>query len=345
MREIGRSLIPRNLVRTSHRPSSAIGAIALVAATLLGCSSSTAPSNSCAPVSGAGLLTHPSGVVDSVYPLAGRPFGVAINSAGDVLVGRQDANDVARGSLSDFRFSTSITAGNDPGTLAMAPNGAEAIVSNYNDDSIGRIDVHTNKQSATRWVGSNPFQVKYRPDGGKLYVGTADSGVYVFDASLTLQKRIQAGKLLNGMAFTSSGCTMVVTSNFGATATYVDARADEVVRTIILGNEPQEVAISPDSTELWVADQTLGVQVYDFASGNFLATVPGTADAWGLAMSPDGAQLYETRPEAGQILIISRSGRSVVGTLAAGKPRRVTFDATGAHAVVADEVLGAILIK
>jgi len=315
------------------------------AAIALGCSSGTGPSNACTLASGGGSPTHPSGLIDSVYPLAGRPFGVAINSAGDVLIGRQDANDVARGSLSDFRFSISIAAGNDPGTLAMAPSGTEAIVSNYNDDSIGRIDVHSNRQTATRAVGSNPFQVKYRPDGSKFYVGTANSGLSVFNASLSLKTHLQAGRLLNGMAFTSSGCTLVVTSNANGSATVIDARGDAVVRTIIVGSAPQEVAISPDSAELWIADQTAGVQVYDFASGYLLGTVPGTADAWGLAMSPDGEQLYATLPEAGQILIISRSGRSVVGTLAAGRPRRISFDAAGAHAVVADEIEGAILIK
>jgi len=62
-------------------------------------------------------------------------------------------------------------------------------------------------------------------------------------------------------------------------------------------------------------------------------------------MTADGQQLYASLSTSGQIKIIDRASRTVLHTLAAGVPRRIAFDATGAHAVVADESLGAILIR
>ena len=324
-------------MRVLHRPGSPIGAIALVAAALIGCKSSTAPGI---------VYTHPSGVVDSVFPLAGRPFGVGVNNAGTVLVGRQDDDDVARASIADFRFQTSIAAGSDPGTLAMAPSGGTALISNFNDFSVGVIDVASHTQTTTVPVVTNPFYVIYSPDGSRFYVGTASSGVKVFNAStLALDTTIAAGNANNGMAFNADATKLYVSSNAANAVSEINTANNTIIRPIAMGGNPQEVAVSQDGTELWVADETDGVEIYTLPSGAYSATVPGTAGAWGLRLTPDGMQLYATLPQLGTIKIISRTGRTVLATILAGTPRRIAFDQTGAHAVVADEGLGAILIK
>jgi DNA-binding beta-propeller fold protein YncE len=193
-------------------------------------------------------------------------------------------------------------------------------------------------------VGSNPFQVRFHPDDTKLYVGTATTGVHVINTSLA-SVTIPAPNDENGLAFSPSACKLYVSSLDLGQITEIDTHADTVLRTVTIGDTPQELAVSPDSSELWVADEDVGVKIYTLPSLTYSATVPGTAGAWGLAMSPDGQQLYATLPEPGTIKIISRTGRNVVTTLTAGKPRRVAFDFSGAHAVVADEILGAILIR
>jgi len=47
----------------------------------------------------------------------------------------------------------------------------------------------------------------------------------------------------------------------------------------------------------------------------------------------------------GKIYIVDRRTRSLVHSLYAGKPRRLAFTEDGAKAVVADEMLGALLIN
>lgn len=319
--------------------SSWSGVVALMAlGAVFGCSSSTSPSGI--------VYTHPSGVVDSVFPLTGRPFGVGVSTSGVVLVGRQDNDDVVRASIADFRFSAFITAGDDPGTIAMAPNGATALVSNFNDFNVGVINVASNTQTTTEPVVTSPYYVIYLPSGSTFYVGTGSSGVKVFNASaLTLTTTINAGDAINGMAFNADASKFYVTSGGSHTVSEIDVANNTIIRPITMGGHPKEVAISLDSTEMWVADEVDGVEIYTMPSGAYSATVPGTVGAWGLRLTPDGTQLYATLPTTGAIKIISRTGRSVLSTIPATTPRRIAFDQTGAHAVIADEVLGAILIK
>jgi YVTN family beta-propeller protein len=312
-----------------------------------GCSQSTGPGGSGPDCVGLGAISggHPAaGVIDSIYPLTGRPFGVAINSVGTVLVSRQDLHDIVRGNVSNFVLGNSSQVGNDPGTLDISPNGSTAAEANYTDFDIGLFDIATNALIAGAPVVSSPMQVKFHPDNTRLYVGTVSSGLYVFNNNL-VPHIVQAGKTLNGMAFSPSTCKIYVSSQDSGYVAEINTAADTIVRKITVGSMPEEVAISPDSSELWVADEIAGVQVYTLPSGAFSATVTGTSGAWGLAMSPDGQQLYATLPTTGKIKIISRTGRNVIATLNAGVPRRLAFDFPGTHVVVADETLGAILIR
>ena len=315
--------------------------------TLWGCSQSTAPvvepPPECGGVGGASG-GHPAGIIDSIYPLAGRPYGVTINAANTILITRQDLNDVVRGSATNFVFTLSGPVGHDPRSLDISPFGSTAAVANYDDLNVGLFDVAHNAQFISASVESSPMEIRFHPDNTRLYVGTVSSGLYVLTPTLS-STVVPAGKTLNGMAFSPSACKLYVSSQDSAYVAEINTAADTILRIILVGPQPEELAVSPDSSELWVADEILGVQVYDLPSGTFATTIAGTVGAWGLAMSPDGQQLYATLPTAGTIKLISRTGRNVVGTLTAGVPRRVAFEFAGAHAVVADETLGAILIR
>lgn len=327
----------------SRRTVSAVALVVVGACS----SSSTGPTvpTTCGPLA-LGTKGHPTGVIDSVYPLSSRPFGVAVNSVGTIYIGRQDANDAVRGSIANFKFTTAVVVGLDPGTLAMSPNGATTAVANYNNNSVGFIDIASNSFGSTTPVGSNPTEVAYHPAGTKLYVGTVAAGLQILNATTYVAATpLAAGAVLNGMAFSPSACKLYVSSQSDGQVAEIQTSTDAILRFITVGASPEEVAISADSTELWVADEIAGVQLYSLPSGNFVTTVAGTAGAWGLAMTPDGQELYATLPTAGTIKVISRTGRAVTKTLTVNTPRRIAFDYTGAHAVVADEVLGAILIK
>jgi YVTN family beta-propeller protein len=282
--------------------------------------------------------------LDATDSVGKRPFGVALNAAGVVLLGRQDGNNVVRGTLTNFTFPVGITAGDDPGTLAMSPDGTKALVSNFNDAAVGVIDVASNIQTNTVNVASSPYQVGYLPDGTKFYVGTGEDGVKVFNAStLAAGPTIAAGTSLNGMAFNASGSRLYVSSIDGKNVVEINTASDAILRALPVGARPQEIAISKDGTELWVADELDGIQVYSVTNGALMETIPYSDGAFGMAMSPDGTTICVTFPKRGVVAIVDRATRALRDVFLAGVPRRAVFSSDGTKLVVADEVLGAAL--
>ena len=118
----------------------------------------------------------------------------------------------------------------------------------------------------------------------------------------------------------------------------LDIASFTVSRTITLGGVPQDVVISPDGTELYVANEGSLLQVVNLATGNVTFGGTGTENLFGLALSPDGKALVGTRPGSGQVVVIDRVTRQLMNTVSTGgRPRRVAIDLLGSVAAVANE--------
>ena len=132
----------------------------------------------------------------------------------------------------------------------------------------------------------------------------------------------------------------------GANVTAIDLSTNSVVRTYTVSGMPQRIALSPDRQELYIASETVGLEILNLASGTRTSAVGVSAGAVGLALSPDGEQLYVTNPPAGRVQIVNRATRAVVGTLDnLGSPRNVAFESHGTVAVVTDENGRVIFIR
>ena len=84
----------------------------------------------------------------------------------------------------------------------------------------------------------------------------------------------------------------------------------------------------------------IGILIFDLATGAKTDSVPGTRAAYGLALSPDGAQFYVTFLELGTFAVVDRASKTVVKTLGGAigaAPVRVRFNASGTRAVVSDK--------
>ena len=65
--------------------------------------------------------------------------------------------------------------------------------------------------------------------------------------------------------------------------------------------------------------------------------VPAASFAFGMAVTPDDAELYMTRPVYGDVLVLNRATMTLVRSIHVGSPRRMTFDARGATAMIGNE--------
>ena len=105
--------------------------------------------------------------------------------------------------------------------------------------------------------------------------------------------------------------------------------------------------MSPDGTRLYVANELGWVLVWDVLTNAAVDSVALAGGPFGLAMTPDGAQLYVTLPTttSPKVAILDRVSLASVGTVSVGAPRRVAFSFSGDMAVVANGTTGARVIR
>lgn len=293
--------------------------------------------------------THPVGTIVDTLVSSGNAHGVAISRSGRVIVTELYSGDVRAAPMASFNFGPPVLVGFLPVDVAITQQGRTAFVANLGESTVTVLDVVADSQTAVLTVPT-PLRVLLRPDDSRLYVtteGGLTSAVYVFDAhSNALIDTVVVGGFANGIAYDSALARLYVTTQIDGSIYEIDAEHDVVLRQIHVGGVPQDIAISPDHSELWLADESAGVRVFDLVSGAEQDTVPGTGRAFGLAISPDGARVYSTATTAGVNEIIDRATRTVVSAFATGNyPVRVAFNASGSRAVITDGSVGALLIR
>jgi YVTN family beta-propeller protein len=118
----------------------------------------------------------------------------------------------------------------------------------------------------------------------------------------------------------------------------VNPATNQVLRTFPTGGAPKDLGVTPNGKRLYVADETGSVQVWQLATGQRLTSVPLPAGAFGLAIAPDGRQVYAGMPFGGAVEVIATETNTIVNTIqTGGMPRKIAFDGTGKTAIIANE--------
>jgi YVTN family beta-propeller protein len=265
-----------------------------------------------------------------------------------------------------------IRVGSAPNGVAITPVGTRAndddrrhqslaYVTNGADNTVSVIDTASNTVVGTIPVGQDPFGVTITSDGTHAYVtNQLEDSVSVIDtASNTVVATIPGFILPTGVAITPDGTdpyegvdrrhqspayvtnhvSTIDGSNFPASAvSVIDIARNKVVATIPVGQFPSGVAITPDGTHAYVANQGDGtVSVIDTANNNVVATLPVGAGPVDVAITSDGTHpshddrlhqplAYVTNSVDNTVSVIDTSSSKVVATIPVGTgPFAVAF--------------------
>ncbi|HWZ28209.1 MAG TPA: YncE family protein [Gemmatimonadales bacterium] len=302
--------------------------------------------------SGSSALHHPDGIVDRAIPLGGEPYGLAISSAGQVLVARVMVDSVSPMMVGDHAFATGISvatgstvvcdtsSGQAMGTVHVAfnPAGTRAYVADQFGNALSVLDATAHTLIATVPLGDGGFNLGVAPNGGRVYATTAGGRVLVIStATNAIVDSMAVGSAANGVAFSPDGGTVYISSRDAGTVTAFRTSDDGLVRSYAVGGRPQRIAVSPDGATLYAANEDQGLDVVTLATGA-VTTVSGLTTGYGLGETPDGAQLWVTSPLEGRVYIVDRQSLSPA-TVQLGTgvvPRNVAFSADGALGVVTD---------
>jgi YVTN family beta-propeller protein len=264
---------------------------------------------------------------------------LAISVEGVVLVALLDTNALARGVLP----STALEPGSPVGLLAshvtFNPAGTVAYVANQGSENVSVIDVASNAQTATIAVGSGAWNVLVSGDGRRLYATTDEGDVVVVntaDNSVLSRSTMMRGDAVRGLALSPDQSRLYLAGRQSGNVYEMDAASGAQLRVFPIGGIPQRVVVSPDASKLFVANEEWGVDIVDLATGAITSQRIGRA--YGLALSPDHAEMYATIPDLGLVHVLDPATAAIRKTISVGgRPRVVAFSATGAFALVANE--------
>lgn len=324
------------------RKSRALLSVAAVA--LAACDRSpTSPTTSGADPDASGLpslATSPGGVASGrIEGVTGRPFGVAITSAGTAVVTRQDVDSLTAYSLATLTRTGSTLVGRDPGDAAIFASNAGAFVTNVLGFSVSRVEIAANTTHGALPVTGNPFRVKVDDAAQNGFVTTSAGTVIQFNTlALTLTHTVTVGGAVNGLDIGTRAENALFVSNTGGGVFSINRSSFTVTRSTNVGGVPQEVVRNRSNSDLYVVNEAGWVDVLDANTFASLGRVSLPAGGFGGALSPDFKKLYVTSSSAGQLYIIDVATRTIQSTLTlGGTPRRVAFNANGDVALVANE--------
>ncbi len=119
----------------------------------------------------------------------------------------------------------------------------------------------------------------------------------------------------------------------------VDIRPRKLLKVMTSGTDPEQVAVSHDGTQVFVANEDAGqLTVIDADSGKIVDTFKIGDEPEGVSVHPDGNLVYVTSEEDGAVYVVDLAGKKVVKSIKVGpRPRSIAFLPDGSRAYVPSE--------
>jgi YVTN family beta-propeller protein len=253
----------------------------------------------------------------------------------------------------------SIPVGSTPQRLAISPDGSRLYVSNAgNPNSFSVVDTTLQTVIATLVRGS-VGGAAVTPDGSRAYIAFGNSGTgtpptvqVLSTATNQVVSEIDASSLcghnqpppgepcqLGDVAISPNGArAFVVVGNargggLGDLAV-IDTATNTIIDTAPTGWSSMEVAMSPDGSRAYVANQGNTVSVIDTVTITTVATVllpsPTFNTPIGVVVSPDGARVYVMCVDGSSVAVIDSASNTVINGISVDRPLlgAITSDGT-----------------
>jgi len=273
--------------------------------------------------------------------LDGSPFGSVTTAAGVTYVLRHTINVVSRFNLPNTTPVLSFGIANNPTFIALDMTGTTAYVTAQFADRVEVIDVASNTITDSIAVTGDPFIVRVSPDNQSIWVSTNVDSLYQIDrSSKSILARYGLPLVPNGLAFNPANDSLLYVSTlFVGSVVEINYKRKTFGRTFSPGGTTQAVVVSPDGSELFVANEGLSeIEIYNLNSGVQQPSIPAGAPAFDLLLSPDGSTLWTSLSSTGEVRAFGRVSRALrFKFTTGGVPRRLASNAASKMIVVPNE--------
>ncbi|HEU4649173.1 MAG TPA: Ig-like domain-containing protein [Gemmatimonadales bacterium] len=281
--------------------------------------------------------THPVGTLAGTTSVPSNVWGVAISPTGSKFYAVGLSGTLAAGTLPGFGVTTSPTGRSTATAVVFNNAGTRAYVAG--DGGVTVIDAETDAVLGTIAIPDRAIDAVVSEDGSTLYVGGGNPTVYVVDladGTVTRTLPVSGGGIVH-VALHPSKRLLYASTPDGGKVNEIDLQTFGV-RSFTVPGRPQALAVSPDGTQVYVANDDFvlnQMNVITLSTGVVSSVSMGCA-TYGMVQTPDGAQLYLGC--GGNVKIVDRATLTLAGTIATGgMPRRFAITPDGSTIVVANE--------
>jgi len=284
-------------------------------------------------------------VVDSLIvtrlDVQASPFGIGIAGT-QAFVTLPLADSLRVINTTSQRVVSTLPTGGVPTEVAVNPAGTRVYVANQ-DATLGVIDPATNTTVSTVPAPGGLYAVVVSGDGSTVWTSSTNwSRVYSVDAaSLVVTDTGPAPVAAVGLA-RHPALPRLYSGGQGefigdANLYELDAGTLDSLRSWVIQGTASEIAVAPDGTRLFVADQTGKLNVIALPSGVAEPAIPLLGGALGMTISPDGTRLALSVAggwvEVYSLTTLQRVKLVFVG----GTPRGLAYTTDGSRLLVTNE--------
>jgi len=239
-----------------------------------------------------------------------------------------------------------LPSGSGPWGAAISPDQSQVYVTNSQAGTVSVIDTASNAVIAAVNVETTPLGVAFTPGSEKqaYVVNGGSNSVSVLDTTTTpptVVATVQDPSLNRpvgvAMAYTTQGDYAYVTNYAGNTVSVIAVSNRQVIQTIPVGTGPRWVAITPDSSLVYV-ENSVSKDIYVLSvtqNDKVVAKLPINASPFGTAFTPDSKFAYVADNDANAVSVIDTASSSIVTTVGGfNQPAQVAISTDGALAYV-----------
>ncbi|MBI3963136.1 MAG: hypothetical protein HY335_10300, partial [Deinococcus sp.] len=197
---------------------------------------------------------------------------------------------------------TTITVGEQPTFIALAPGGNRVFVLNALARTISVVDPVTDQVRAT--LATTPLSratsLAVTPDGTTLVVlgslpDTSGQALLLDASTGALLGVVSLGQIPLRVVLSADGTRAFVTSSAAGRLEIIDLASRQVVQQVLIGAQPHSLSLAPDGQRVYIVQAVARrLTVVDVASGQVVGqlVLPALTRLTGISLSADGRQAY-----------------------------------------------------
>ena len=294
-------------------------------------------------------------------------LGIAINPGGTYAYVTNELGTVSRINLATNMVDATINTFDVAGSVTINPAGTFAYVIGIGESAmVSRINLATNKVDA-EISNSGQVSMAINPTGTFAYVASIGFNrvIRINLASNKVDATIQPVYLSPKGAQSESSSSQAIAINPAGTFAYVTSlpyfnyktsvqeagvvsrinlATNKVDATIIVGDEPEGIAINPAGTFAYIADRKSGtISRINLATNKLDTTIKVGDDPRYVRINPTGTFAYVTNRRSNTVSKINLATNNVDATIAVGKkPSDLAINPFGTFAYVVNEGSGTV---